>query len=454
MTLWRRLRYSLTARLLLLFLLTGAVLGALISYALRVAGSHQFHAIFRPHLVQYLDYIQHDLGYPPDVQRAAALARRLPLIIHIRGPGIDWDSDRAPFRPDRIDFHPVRTRHGPEVAVGDYHDHFVLRTRQNDYRVFYEIPRHPRHDLPFGIGLMTIGIMLLVIYLCYLGIRWLFRPVADIQAVVRRIGAGDLDYRIAPRRPDELGELAASVNAMADEIRRMLDAKRQLLLALSHELRSPLTRARVRLALLEESSGHDSLDADLAEMEALIGELLEAERLDTRHAVLHREPVALNGLLREVIASHFRDSAITLEPAADDPYVLLDPARIRLLLRNLLANALRYSPPGQPPLLAAGVDERGVWLTVSDHGPGIAPEHLPHLTEPFYRADPARQRSTGGYGLGLYLCRLIAEAHGGRLVIDSQPGAGTVVQVELPHGGGQAPASGRQPTAARTLSTS
>lgn len=435
MSLLNRLRYSLTARLLLLFVATSIALGTLISYSLRLAGSHQFRAIFRPHLVQYLDYIQRDIGYPPDIQRARALTERLPLIIHIRGPNIEWSSDGKVFKPAAIRFHRVRARRGPAVAVGDYQDHFVLRTRHAGYRVYYEIPRHPRHMLPLGLGVVTIVVMLLVVYLCYLGIRWLFRPVADIQTVVGRISGGDLDYRIDPRRPDELGELAASINAMADEIRRMLDAKRQLLLALSHELRSPLTRARVRLALLQESPSHDSLDADLAEMEALIGELLEAERLDTRHAVLHRETVALNSLLREVIEQHFPECGIILRPALDDPYVLLDPARIRLLVRNLLANAVRYSPSDEPPRLAASVDEQGITVMVCDKGPGIAPEHLPHLTEPFYRADPARQRSTGGYGLGLYLCRLVAEAHGGRLTISSELGNGTTVRVELPHPG-------------------
>ncbi len=435
MSLLRRLRYSLTARLLLLFLITSVALAALISYSLRLANRHQFRAVFRPHLVQYLDYIQRDIGYPPNIDRARALTRRLPLIIHIRGPALRWSSDGQAFHPEQIRFHLVGARHGSAVAVGDYQDHFVLRTQHAGYQVFYEIPRSPRHGHLLGIGLVTIVVMLLVVYLCYLGIRWLFRPVADIQTVVRRIGHGDLDYRIAPRQQDELGELAASINAMADEIRRMLDAKRQLLLALSHELRSPLTRARVRLALLQESPAYNTLDGDLAEMEALIGELLEAERLDTRHAVLHRETVALNSLLSDVIDQHFADADVILQPAADDPYVWVDPARIRLLVKNLLANAIRYSPVGQAPRLKATVDQRGIVLTVADQGLGVAPEHLPHLTEPFYRADSARQRSTGGYGLGLYLARLIAEAHGGRLTIASGMGDGTTVRVELPHPG-------------------
>jgi signal transduction histidine kinase len=103
-----------------------------------------------------------------------------------------------------------------------------------------------------------------------------------------------------------------------------------------------------------------------------------------------------------------------------------------LLLKNLLENALRYSPATQAPVLRCCYDEQQLYLTLQDQGPGIAAEHLPHLTEPFYRVDPARQRKTGGYGLGLYLCRMIAQAHGGSLTIESVPGQGTTVTVILP----------------------
>lgn len=111
-----------------------------------------------------------------------------------------------------------------------------------------------------------------------------------------------------------------------------------------------------------------------------------------------------------------------------------DGPRIKLLLKNLLDNALRHTPVGAPPPeVTLEQAPNGVTLTVRNHGTGVAPEHVSHLTEPFYRADPSRRRETGGYGLGLYLCRVIAEAHGGALAIDSAPGRGTNVRVSLPH---------------------
>ena len=206
-----------------------------------------------------------------------------------------------------------------------------------------------------------------------------------------------------------------------------------MLLAISHELRSPLTRAKVAVALLDDPQQRNEITRDLDELDRLVEELLETERLTTRHRVLDRRPVSLNALVEEVIVSFFAGTNVQRALPAQDVQAEVDSARIKLLLKNLLDNAVRHTPTGAaPPEVTLDPTPDGCALTVRDHGTGIAPEHLPHLTEPFYRADPARRRETGGYGLGLYLCRVIAEAHGGTLAIDSTPGQGTTVRVMLP----------------------
>jgi signal transduction histidine kinase len=275
----------------------------------------------------------------------------------------------------------------------------------------------------------VLGVLILV----YHAIRRLFRPIETIRAGIARIGASDLEHRIRIRRRDELGELAASINAMADDIRDMLEAKRQLLLAISHELRSPLTRARVNAELVAASAPRQALLADLGELETLLGELLESERLRGRHAALVREAVDPSELLTELVRDSVADARIHLDLDPPGIWLPLDRARIRLLARNLLTNALRHTPTGgAPPRLTSHVDAQRWVLTVGDAGPGVAPEQLGHLTTPFYRADPSRQRASGGVGLGLYLSRAIAEAHGGTLEIQSEPGEGTRIHVSIP----------------------
>ncbi|MGA7980989.1 MAG: hybrid sensor histidine kinase/response regulator [Chromatiaceae bacterium] len=264
-------------------------------------------------------------------------------------------------------------------------------------------------------------------------IRRLFRPIETIRAGVARIGAGDLEHRLHIRRRDELGELAHSINAMADDIRDMLEAKRQLLLAISHELRSPLTRTRVNAELLDECAARQAVLADLGELEALLGELLESERLRGRHAVLAREAVDPSELLTELVDGSFGSAHVRLELDPPGTWLPLDPVRIRLLARNLLTNALRHTPPGgTPPVLSSHIDAERWVFAVRDEGPGVAADQLSRLTAPFYRADSSRQRESGGVGLGLYLSCAIAEAHGGTLTTESAPGQGTRVIVSIP----------------------
>jgi signal transduction histidine kinase len=274
---------------------------------------------------------------------------------------------------------------------------------------------------------------LLLIALTYHLVKRLFQPLQDIRQSVARFGSGELDHRIIIDRRDELGELAKSVNTMADDIEAMMEAKRQLLLAISHELRSPLTRARLNAELMQASEPRDRIIADLQLLEQELAELLETERLGNRHAKLDLQPVIPGQLIDSVMQQHFSTAAISCKHENDNLSMALDAVRIRLLIKNLLDNALRHTPASAPPVQISSRIADRIWhVSVKDHGEGIPREHLPHLTEPFYRVDKARQRETGGYGLGLYLCRVIVEAHRGSLEIQSKPGEGTQIDLSLP----------------------
>jgi len=168
-------------------------------------------------------------------------------------------------------------------------------------------------------------------------------------------------------------------------------------------------------------------------MEALIEELMETERLSTRHRALNKSSQDLASLVQTVTSTYFSAAPVVLTVPEKSAQCNVDPARIKLMLKNLIDNALRHTPREAAPVeVSLSGTPSSHLIEVRDHGSGIAPEHLAHLTEPFYRVDPSRQRETGGYGLGLYLCRMIAEAHGGSLKTESQIGSGTVVRITLP----------------------
>ena len=277
--------------------------------------------------------------------------------------------------------------------------------------------------------------MLLLTALAYAAVHQQLKPLRHITTGVQAYGRGDFANPIPVRRNDELGLLAQRINSMADNLHGMLDAKRALLLAMSHELRSPLTRARVNAELLDDSSERAALLRDLGEMRDLITSLLEGERLSAGHSALQTEAVDLVALASEVAAAE----AVSLPDAAPVRLQLQDPGgpvqadatRLRLVLRNLLQNARRHGGSSgggtrseEPPELFLRREPDGrIALGVRDHGPGVAADLLPQLAQAFYRPDSARTRSSGGVGLGLYLCRLVAQAHGGELSIRrAEPG--------------------------------
>jgi signal transduction histidine kinase len=430
-TAWRSLRWRLVG--LFLLFAAGTTIVFLIGMQHVLHGGWQSYV--RPLVANYLDRLAADIGTPPDVARAQALVDRLPIAIRIEGPVVNWDSDPG--------HNHLAHHHGwPRLSTDMPHDNaafeaveppgqesgwWQVRTLSDGHRIIFGLANPPNERRPRYIGWATLSLLLLFTALAYAAVRHLLKPLNDIRRGAERFGRGDFDRTIPQRQADELGALASQINTMAARLRGMLDAKRALLLAISHELRSPLTRARLNAELIEDTTGSGAREAllrDLAEMRDLVTDLLESERLAGGHAVLQAEPTLLDDLVREEVAAHFDDRALRLDLACDGGPLMLDRVRIRLLLRNLIDNALRHSADAsEPPTVSTRWDGtaegRAGVLRVRDHGPGVPEAHLAHLAEPFYRADSARQRATGGVGLGLYLCRLVAEAHR-----DLLPGAG------------------------------
>jgi signal transduction histidine kinase len=407
---WRhRLGHSLKARLVLMFVLLALGTTAVFLAGTREAFSTGWRELARPLVADYLDHLAADIGSPPDPARAQALVRRLPLAIRIDGPLVQWDShpQRADRGPHDSDWRRLLERQTPD----GHRIRFGLGSFSHGADGSVDVPWQ---DRPRWFGWLTLAGLLALTAAAYAYVRRLLRPLEDIHAGALRYGAGDFSRPIPQRRRDELGELSGEVNTMAASLQRMLEGQRGLLLAISHELRSPLTRARLHAELLGPGGERDALLRDLGQMRDLIGDLLEGERLAAGPAALQREASDLNALVRDQVATQFAVSDLRLVLADGLPALALDASRVQLLLRNLLDNALRHA--GDAPVEVATVqagDE--VRLVVRDHGPGVDEAQLQRLGEPFYRPDDARSREAGGVGLGLYLCRLVARSHGGSL---------------------------------------
>ena len=274
--------------------------------------------------------------------------------------------------------------------------------------------------------------------------RRLSKPVERLTEAARRLGGGDLGYRVplddrtrahggrlrhGRRRTDELEDLTRAFNDMAERVQRLVHGQQELLANVSHELRSPLARIRVALALLPRNGDTEArlrdVETDLAELDQLIEDVLTTTRLDTTGLPPHPVPIDVAGLLAELAERAARDplttgKAVGVAPGPV-PDLVADGALIKRALWNLVQNAAKYGAP--PVTLAATADGQSVRLSVIDQGEGIAPDERERVLAPFYRLDRARTpRPAGapphGFGLGLTLARRIAEVHGGRIAIE------------------------------------
>ncbi|MFE6336630.1 ATP-binding protein [Streptomyces sp. NPDC057798] len=280
--------------------------------------------------------------------------------------------------------------------------------------------------------------------------RSVLRPVRELRHAARNMGSGRLDTRIRVRGSDELADLARTFNESAGQLERSVqelreagERARRFASDVSHELRTPLAGMLAVTEVLDEEA--DRLDADTAravrlvsaetgKLAVLVEDLMEISRFDARAAELNTDEVDVAEAIRKTLQSrHWTDDRIRAD-LPDDIRARLDPRRFDLVIANLVGNALRH---GRAPVTvglrtAARPDGPTVLITeVTDSGPGIRPEALPHIFDRFYKADAARTRSAGS-GLGLAITLENVKLHGGTIRAGNLPGGGAVFTVEIP----------------------
>ncbi len=267
----------------------------------------------------------------------------------------------------------------------------------------------------------------------------LSRPVAELTRAARAYAAGDRSARARVNGNDELAELARAFNDLAERLQQEEELDRRRVADIAHELRTPLQVLKGELEALADGM----LDPDPETLERLVEEvdhlalLVEDLRLislaESGGLVLQRAPEDLADLLKrtaEVFAAAAAARGVKLEVEAEPVVVALDAGRMRQVVLNLVDNALRHARA--QVVVRSWREGNEACFAVADDGPGIAEEDLPYVFDRFYRADPARTRSSGGSGLGLAIAKAIVEAHGGRIEAGNRPEGGAVFTVCLP----------------------
>ncbi|HVB75357.1 MAG TPA: HAMP domain-containing sensor histidine kinase [Ktedonobacteraceae bacterium] len=299
------------------------------------------------------------------------------------------------------------------------------------------------------IELLIIGLVVLLLSL--IGSYWLaahtFAPVEKMTSIARRIEAGDLHERVpVPRTQDELQTLALTFNDMIERLEKSFARQRRFVADASHELRTPVAAIRsmtdVTLARNQPVPEEEyitvlrDVNAESERLGHLISDLLALARSDEQQVLFERETVRLDLLVADVAATTEllateKDITLVIE-AAEPATVLGDEARLIQVIMNLIDNAINYTNAGGTVTLRVQTKDENVYLSVSDTGIGIAPDHLEHIFERFYRVDPARSRAAGSTGLGLAIVDWVVHAHDGEISVTSRVGQGTTFTVQLP----------------------
>ena len=295
------------------------------------------------------------------------------------------------------------------------------------------------------MAFLVLGVVIAVLVGGGLGLRATreaLRPLDRVIHAARTIESGKLDERLRPTKRDEIGELGIAFDTMLDRLAGMVASQRRFVADAAHELRTPLTALGGMVEMLQMGADRgdpstvrrmlDTMSREIDRLGRLVGDLLTLSRMDAEQP-LHPAPVDLGALLGEIAAQTrllATGQEIVVE-VARPATVVADADRLKQVLLNLTANAIRFTPSGGQIALRLTTDTQRAIIEVADTGSGIAPELLPKVMDRFVRGDASRARATGGSGLGLAIVSAIVEAHGGTIEIASEAGRGTTVTIGL-----------------------
>jgi two-component system sensor histidine kinase CpxA len=338
---------------------------------------------------------------------------------------------------------------GSQGAAQDKHDLRLLSQLVTPSNETYALALLGQPRGPLGIFGSTetvvvaaLTTLLISAGVCFLLARHLSDPIRHLRAATRSIADGDLGARVAGlmgRRRDELALLAVDFDAMAERLRNLLESQQQLLRDVSHELRSPLARLQIALGLARRPHANleqefDRIEQETQRLDELIGEILSLSRLDDPARELPSETVNLEDLL-ETLVDNARVEAephwvrVDLEVTADLG-VEGDRELLFRALENIVRNAVRFSPKGGTVRLHGWASGDEVLIEITDQGPGVPTELLERIFEPFFRVGKARDRDSGGYGIGLAITARVIKLHGGQ--VRAYNDGGLRVEVRLP----------------------
>jgi signal transduction histidine kinase len=281
--------------------------------------------------------------------------------------------------------------------------------------------------VPLRVALTLLVLIATVVGISLIAVRWVTEPLSRFASAAQRLGANIHEPPMPEDGPVEVERAAKAFNAMQGRLARFISDRVRILAAMSHDLKTPITRMRLRTEMLEDAAVRTKFERDLGEMETMVTQALEFMRDSSAEEPVRQVDIMA---LLETLQSDYRDAGKRVEIAGRvaQPYGGR-PLALRRCLTNLVENALRY---GQEAAIEVEDGAQEIAVRIRDRGPGIPEGELERVFEPFYRGEASRSRETGGSGLGLGIARNIARAHGGDIVLRNRPGGGLEALLTLP----------------------
>ena len=363
-----------------------------------------------------------------------SLGNDMPAVVQRREGEPEPRGFARPPSPMGMPMHPMRGPGPGAWPASPGGAYYVVQVALRDgTRVTFDSVLSPQEtEMPWRLALTLAVLLGTVIVLALVAVRWVTGPLSALANAAERLGEDINRPPLAESGPLEAQRAARAFNTMQARLARFIADRTRILAAISHDLKTPITRLRLRAEMLEDEALAAKFVKDLGEMEAMVDQTLDFMRDASASEAAQRVDVMA---LLESVQADYRDTggAIELEGRIERP-ILARPRALRRCLANLVDNALRY---GARATLRAEDEGARIAIRVLDEGPGIAEDALEKAFEPFYRGEASRSRDTGGTGLGLGIARNIARAHGGDVVLRNRSGGGLEAILTLPRGGAE-----------------
>jgi len=425
----KKIKFPIFLKLLLLFTAFIIIVNLTAGFIAKLSFGTDPAILMNNFIMSLNGYIIKDIGDPPDLKRAEEIAKEKNIDIRYETDEIVWSSsDRIPvlkelkrspeFHEGADNFH-MRSGRGPLFFTKIRNGYVIISPAKP-----MDFPRKERSVILIIAALSVLTLAL------YFALRWIFGPIKTISKDIEEISKGNLNTRIILNRSDELGRLADSINGMKEKISGMINSKESLLIDVSHELRSPLTRIKLACEFIDDEKLRKKINEDVNELESMVKGLLDTYRNENAGVEINREKFNLSELLNYVVIK-FNTDRLVFKNGSGEYFINADKNGIETVLRNVIDNALKYSDD-KPVTLKLSSYNNTAKVTVKDEGKGIDKSDLEKIFEPFYRTDKSRNKKIQGYGLGLSLVKKILDGHGFEFGIKSETGTGTEFNIQFP----------------------